>query len=309
MKALVTGSTGFIGRRLCSRLQANASLSLALSRDGSSLADGSKTRSLDLEHETLDACELQGVDTVFYLAGIAHRHGRGLPYEAVNNRAALQLARQARDAGVSCFIYLSSVKAMGEGGDSGARSEEEVVPAVDGYGLSKWRAEQALRNELGNSGMAIYIVRPALVYGHGVRGNLRLLARAINWGLPRPPELGGRSMVSREDLVELLLLAAERAQPGVHTWIAADGEIYTTRRLYDALRRAAGKGAGRSWLPIWVWQAGLALLDALPGARDSLWQTVFGSELYDNRRAREEAGWQPHRTFEDVLHSGETHRC
>jgi nucleoside-diphosphate-sugar epimerase len=266
----------------------------ALSRGGSALPDGSPTLAVDLSTEDPDASLLEGVDVVFHLAGIAHRRADQAAYRALNEQATLRLARLAAGAGVGCFVFLSSVKAMGPPGGGAPRSEAECHAPGDAYGLSKWRAECALREEFADSPMSLVILRPALIYGAGARGNLALLSRAVRAGLPRPPEEGKRSMLGLSDLVELLCDIAADPPSGVHTWIACDDQPYSTRYLYDLLREASGRGHGRAWLPRWAWRLGTALLDLRGATGDEpSFQKLFGTEVYSNRALREATGWRP----------------
>ena len=151
--------------------------------------------------------------------------------------------------------------------------------------------------------MAVVIVRPALVYGANAKGNLQLLATAVRWGLPRPPQGGLRSMIALEDLVELLCVIARRPPPsGVHTWIACGIDSYSTQAIYDLLREAHGKGRGIGWLPRWVWRAGAHLLDMAFGRRDeSTYDKLFATEQYSNAAVLRDTDWQPRIRLEDVI--------
>jgi nucleoside-diphosphate-sugar epimerase len=302
VKCLVTGATGFIGRALCGQLAARGDAVTPLSKTGSSLADGTSTQALDLTDTDFDVGSLAGVDTVFHLAGIAHQSADAPRYRELNYLATLRLARLAAVAGVRCFVFLSSIKAMGHAPDAGERCEEECVLPTDPYGLSKWQAECALREEFGTGAMAVRILRPALVYGPGVKGNLHSLAKAVKLGLPRPPQEGGRSMVALQDLLESIVLVAAHAAPGVQTWIVSDGQSYSTRDVYDLLRRANGKGRGLAWLPDRGWRLGAALLDRLthrdPG---STYQKLFGTDLYSNRALLAATDWRPVSRMEDAM--------
>lgn len=301
MKCLVSGATGFVGRELCRQLQARGDTVVALSKSGASLADGLPTHAVDLAQGMPAARLLAGVETVFHLAGIAHQHAPPLAYRELNELATLQLARLAAAAGVRKFVFLSSVKAMGPGQGERERVEQDCAPPADPYGWSKWSAENALCAEFAGSAMSVVILRPALVYGPGARGNLALLARAVRSGLPRPPPLGGRSMVALADLVDLLCRVADQPQAGVRTWIVTDGRTYSTREIYDELRAALGRGAGRAWLPVAGWRAAAGLLDLLRRrGGESSFNKWFGSELYSNRAVREDTGWQPRLSFRDV---------
>lgn len=301
MKCLVSGATGFIGRHLCQQLLERGDTVVALSKSGIALADGTPTHALDLAIGMPRPELLEGVDVVYHLAGIAHQKAQASAYRALNELATLQLARRSAAAGVRCFVFLSSVKAMGPATDDKERSEGDCNAPADPYGWSKWSAENALLAEFSAGPMAVVILRPALVYGAAARGNLALLARGVRAGLPRPPLLGARSMVALADLVDLLCIVAEQARPGVQTWIATDGEHYSTRFIYDQLRLAAGKDAGTAWLPTVGWRLAAALLDLLAaGAGDSTFDKLFGTELYSNRAVQAATRWRPRIRLQDV---------
>ena len=302
MKCLVTGATGFIGEALCRELRARGDEVIQTSLHGASLADGSATTPIDLAINDLAPGLLTGVDTVFHLAGIAHNRAAAERYEQVNFGATARLAAAASTAGVRRFIFLSSVKAMGPALTDEERTEGDVVAATDDYGRSKWDAECALRAMGDDAGMTIIILRPALVYDTDAKGNLALLSSVVRRGLPRPPQGGARSMIARGDLVSLLLALSGLEFQGAETWIATDGEQYTTRRIYDALCRAHGVEPGRDWLPRWCWLAGARLRDlvrASPGSTTA--DKLFGSERYSNAALLAATGWRPRLTLEDVL--------
>lgn len=293
MNCLVSGATGFIGRQLCQQLAARGASLTALSASGRPLADGSPTLAVDLAGDTLDPRLLGDIDVVFHLAGIAHRRAQEREYQRLNVDATLRLARLAEAQGVRCFVFLSSVKAMGRSQVVDRRVEDDGAVPGDPYGLSKWRAECALREEFTGSAMSVVVLRPALVYGPGARGNLQLLARGIRAGLPRPPPLGERSMLALQDLVELMCLVADNPPAGMHTWIACDERAYSTRYIYDQMRRAMGRRRGRAWLPVWGWKLAAALVDLLTaGGDESTWDKLFGSELYSSAAVSAAMQWR-----------------
>lgn len=299
MKCLVSGATGFIGRSLCRRLVLDGHAVMALSKSGGPLPDGTPTMAMDLSLNLPSVEQLQGIDVVFHLAGIAHQHAPASAYAALNERATVALAERCQQAGVGRFIFLSSVKAMGPARDHVSRTESDCRPPSDPYGQSKWRAECQLREASDKSPMSVVVIRPALVYGREPKGNLALLARGVRAGLPRPPAGGARSMIALEDLVEALLLVASSPLEGAHTWIAADSRPYSTRFLYDQLRSAAGRGTGLAWLPAPGWRLAAAVLDLCTGKRgESTYDKLFGTELYSAAALMQATGWRPAVRFE-----------
>ena len=301
MKCLVSGATGFVGRHLCQRLLDRGDTVTALSRRGAPLPDGTPTLALELSDSMPEMGLLQGIDVAFLLAGIAHQRAPAQAYKALNENATVELARRCSDAGVSRFVFLSSVKAMGPSTGPGARSEHEGSEPTDPYGLSKWRAEQRLQAEFAAASMTVVILRPALVYGIPAKGNLALLAQGARAGLPRPPPLGARSMVALDDLVELLCEISRGPMSGAQLWNVTDGRNYSTRFIYDQLRAATGQKAGSSWLPVAVWRLAAALLDRLPGSRhEGTFDKLFGTERYSNKALLESTSWRPRVRFEQV---------
>ena len=109
-------------------------------------------------------------------------------------------------------------------------------------------------------------------------------------------------MIALPDLVELLCLLASSPASGVSTWIASGEHSYSTRDIYDCLRRASGRGMGIAWLPLWGWRLAAALLDlsTSPGG-ESTYDKLFGTELYSNAALLAATDWRPHSHLEQVL--------
>ncbi|MEP0203554.1 MAG: NAD-dependent epimerase/dehydratase family protein [Halioglobus sp.] len=307
-RSLVTGATGFIGRALCKSLYERGDEVVAISLHGGTLSPQLTVQALDLSSkELLDPSLLRDVDCVYHLAGIAHQSANLETYQAVNVRATLELAAAASEAGVRQFIFLSSVKAMGSKITDSTRAEadvSEIAADVDPYGWSKQHAEQQLLANFSAGAMRIHIVRPALVYGPGVKGNLATLMRASRFSLGRPPSGGLRSMIALPDLVALLMQLEHSTSPGIHTCIAADNEQYSARRLYDALRSAQNLAPTTMTLPGVVWRIMCRLRDLREGAvGGSTWRKLSGTELYSNQKLADELRFIPRLQFEDVATS------
>jgi UDP-glucose 4-epimerase len=301
MKCLVTGATGFIGTELCQQLSACGVTSVALSRSGSSGHDGNATLAIDLAVESVPRALLEGVDVVFHVAGIAHQSAESDAYAQLNHRATVSLATLAASQGVKRFIYLSSVKAMGAATHDKPRNEADCILPVDPYGLFKLRAEQDLQELATRTEMSMTLLRPCLVYGPTPKGNLARLAGAVRAGLPRPPEVGGRSMVAVQDLAELMIKMASAPSLCSGTWIVSDGNRYSLRTVHDSMRCALNKEPGLSWMPLWAWRVAAFAVDSVRGSNiESTYDKLFGTELYSNAALLADYDWQPKLSLADA---------
>ena len=258
----VTGATGFIGQQLLHALESNpASFALTQPYDIKILSrrphQDYKTVICDLGIESIPEDTLNGIETVFHLAGFAHdiRDATEVEhlYRAVNVDATEQLAEIAVASGVKRFVFVSSVKA---GGNSVQGGPEGV------YGKSKHEAELKVLEIGRQSGMHISIVRSSLVYGPGVKGNLALMQRGIEqgWFPPIPETENRRSMIHVDDLVQALLLVAEDKMANGEIFIATDGVPHSSREIYDAICQSVGKKVPKWSVPKIVFK-GLSLLN------------------------------------------------
>lgn len=271
----LTGVTGFIGRRLVSILKdrCDGGIIRVLSRHQCSQYE---TVVCDLESEIIPENALDGVDTVFHLAGFAHdlRDASKVEqlYRAVNVDATVNLAELAVRSGVKRFLFVSSVKAGGY--------DEEYGSSEGVYGQTKREAELKLLEIGRQSDMHVSIVRPSLVYGVGVKGNLALMRRGIQQGwFPPLPETGNRrSMIHVDDLVAALLLVTEDERANGEIYIATDGTPYSSREIYEALCRSVGKTVPNWSIPRSIFD-GLARLS--PQIRYKV-DKLLGDECYSS---------------------------
>ncbi len=307
---LVTGATGFLGKELVSRLRSHGvSITALLKRavdgpwDRLIVADLSSVLDLDLE--------LKGIDCVFHLAGLAHDTNNSVDeklYRRVNSEATLELARIAASNGVRNFIYVSSVKAMGQ---SSAKILTEKSPAQpnDIYGCSKLKAEIDLLELAKSTAMSITILRPSLIYGCGVKGNLLNMLKGIDkgWFPPLPHSQYTKSMVSIDDVVDAMLLAVAKPDAAGKIYILSDGQQYSARTIYNAYRNALGLQERRWSLPMWLFRVaaiigeGMSQLGLSIPFNQQAWQKLFGSAEYSAEKIQMELGWRPEHTFNSVV--------
>lgn len=306
MHVLLTGATGFVGQRLCRvLLQRGFAVRAIVRRPDAVLEAGGAQQVVVKSIETQPdwRAALRGIDTVIHLAGRAHvmREDGVDPlagYRAVNVAGTVGLAQAAAAGGVRRLVYVSSIKVNGEAtSDAPFRAGDRPAP-VDAYGISKWEAEQALRQIARDPGMEVVVVRPPLVYGPGVKGNLLTLLRWIDRGLPLP--LAGchnrRSLVGLDNLVDLLLRCATEGAAAGQVFLAGDGEDMSTADLVRRMARALGRrprlfAVPPALLKVAAWAAGQ------PGVYDRL----CGSLQVDIGAARRLLGWTPPASIDEEL--------
>jgi nucleoside-diphosphate-sugar epimerase len=164
-------------------------------------------------------------------------------FRKVNVEGTLRLARRAAESGVKRFIFISSIKVNGESTVLGKPFKANDFPApADPYGVSKYEAEEALKQLSLDTGMEVVIIRPPLVYGPGVKANFLSMMRWLERGVPLP--LGAiknrRSLVAIGNLVDLAITCISHPAAANQTFLVSDGEDLSTtqllRRMADALK-------------------------------------------------------------------------
>ncbi|MBB4863678.1 nucleoside-diphosphate-sugar epimerase [Pseudomonas nitritireducens] len=239
---------------------------------------------------------LRGVDVIIHAAARVHvmEEQSADPlaaFRAVNVEATRQLARQAIEAGVKRLVFVSSIKVNGEETAPGRPFTADAPAAPqDPYGQSKREAEEALFELAARSDLEVVVVRPPLVYGPGVKANFASLMGALQRRLPLPFASidNRRSLVARDNLVDLLLLCARHPQAAGQIFLAGDGEDLSTAQLCRRLSLALGVRPRLLPVP----PAALRLLGRLSG-RSAQVQRLLGSLQVDISVARERLGWTP----------------
>lgn len=320
-RILVTGATGFIGRRLIDALrQRSGATILVVTRDVARIAsiwpNGSVTGRIgDLARaESLNDVIGNGVETVFHLAGYTHAIDISPDEEErMHHRITVAgteaLLAAASRAGVRRFVFVSSVKAIGEGGDSLIDEGQAPAPTTS-YGRAKRAAEELVLAAGQRTGMHVAILRLPLVYGTGNKGNIPRMIVAIDRGrFPPLPEVGNkRSMVHADDVVQALLLAADKSEANGQIYLVTDGKAYSSRGIYLAICRALGKAPWRWAVPAVVLRAAAHagdLFKRLFGCRlpfnSEVLNKLLGSAWYSDAKIRRELGYNPRHTLESAL--------
>ncbi|WP_097460160.1 UDP-glucose 4-epimerase family protein [Mangrovitalea sediminis] len=305
MRVLLTGASGFLGRRLSLYLceQKRFELTSAV-RFEAVKAHGRKVAvaGIDAATDWFDA--LAGQHVVIHAAARAHVMKDKVAdplveYRKVNVDGTLNLARQAAEAGVKRFIFISSIKVNGEQTPLGKPFTAADTPAPeDSYGISKWEAEQGLQELAAESGMEVVIIRPPLVYGPEVKGNFASMIRLLEYGLPLP--LGAihnrRSLVALDNLVDLIMTCIDHPAAANQVFLAGDGQDLSTTELLRAVAKARGKALCLVPVP-----AVLLMLGATVLGKRAVAQRLLGSLQVDITKACNVLGWQPPVSVEEGL--------
>ena len=308
----VTGANGFIGRRLTEELVRQGMTVRAVLR---SATDGPWHQSIvhDLGSGPMPHAAFDGVDTVFHLAGRAHELAdevnKDEPYQRVNVTGPREVANAAASSGVRQLVFVSSVKAMGEGGPLKLSEETEARP-TGAYGRSKLAAERALLTIADQRDLTVRIVRPCLVFGPEPVGNLKRLFKLMT--VPVFPILdicdNKRSMIHVDDVVGALLALAQIDKGSKPAYVLSGPHAYSTEELQRAMAAAIDGGKWRCSVPSGFLRVlaklgdviGKILRRRMPLDSHSF-EKLSGSAWYDDTALVADTGFRAERRLEPVI--------
>ena len=282
---LITGGSGFVGQRLIGLLSSFQCNIRLISRKKNPEFE---TVVCNLGIDKIPLSALESIDTVFHLAGVAHDLNNSARFEdnyySVNVNATIDLAQAAVDNGVKFFVFVSSSKAGGSPIPGKCANEMDQTEPEGIYGKTKREAELRLLEIGKKSDMHVSIVRPVLIYGPNMKGNLRLMLSSIKKGLfPPLPETGNRrSMIHVDDVVEAIILIKEDYRANGEIFIATDGEQYSSRDIYKSMCNIIGKP-----IPNWSVPKNLFYMFALlsPRIRYKV-DKLLGDQCYSSQKLR-----------------------
>lgn len=234
MKICVTGANGFIGSALCNYLssQGHDVIGLVSSKKRTNkkkikfLKVDFFKKNLNLSHILFE------VECIIHCAAKAHDFNKNekkilKEIKKKNINLTQILAYQAKKNKIKKFIFISSIGVNGSFTLDKQRFKFNDKPnPSDIYSISKWNSEKFLKNFFYNTQTKLIIIRPPLVYGPGVKGNLIKLMKLLNLGIPLP--FGGiyklRSFVGLSNLLDFISVCMKHPKALNKTLLVSDGE-------------------------------------------------------------------------------------
>lgn len=278
-KVLITGSSGFIG-------------SAVVESEAFKDVDFIKT---SLRYSKIDDIIYDGIDAVFYCAGIADSEGRiGEDlFVNVNCKLPFELAQKSKLAGVKYFLYLSSVKVFGDHSKESDIENSLRLNPTDNYGRSKMMAEKALLS-LRGAKFEVGIVRPCMVYGERGKGNMRSLIKLIDKGFPLPFKnvKNKRSVVYLGNLISLMNEMYRSKLSEII--IASDSKTVSTEEIVNTISVALNKKVRLFAPPVF----GLKLLKKF---KPLIYLKLYRSQYYPVDQDYLRLGFSPPYSFEEGM--------
>jgi UDP-glucose 4-epimerase len=250
---LITGASGFIGKRLVNCLKSRG---LYIRAIGKTDIEAVETIKCNFLNDDIPQTVFNDIDTVIHLAGFTHDLQKKINNKYLYNKLNVEITKKLLDLSINSnikrFIFISSVKAGGTTLRRKCQSEDDQSYPSEIYGKTKRDAELMVLDAGSNSNMHVSILRPSLVYGPNVKGNLSMMIKGIknNW-FPLPPDTKNiRSMIHVDDVVEAIQIIALKRSANMGIFIATDGRKYSTREIYQEMCLGLGKSPYKWNLPI-----------------------------------------------------------
>jgi UDP-glucose 4-epimerase len=224
MKILLTGANGFIGNYFVDKYKNKYNIN-----------------TFSFLNDSFESLDLSNIDAIIHLSALVHQMGGASEeeYEKVNVKQTISLANKAKKSGVNKFILMSTVKVYGE--ETNIKyNENTICKPEDEYGKSKLKAEQLLV-KLNNDDFRVSIIRTPIVYGYGVKANIKNLVSLVGKVpiLPFARINNRRSMVYIGNLCHLV--NEVMIQDKSNLYLASDDNPLSTSELINLIAKGLDK--------------------------------------------------------------------
>lgn len=275
---LVTGATGFVGQYAVPILKQKYDVN-----------------TFSFQTQNLSDIDFKPIKTIVHLAGMAHKMEKVEPLEyfKVNHELTVQFAKVAKEKGVKHFIFISTIKVYGDHKEKVLYDVNSSCLPTDPYGESKWKAEQDLM-ALASDKFVVSIIRPPLVYGYHVKGNLQNLISLIRKYpyVPFGNIKNRRSMVYVGNLTALISCIISSCTGGV--FLAGDAKTYSTTELVNMMINKSNAKTTNISLPSFI-QSIIRFI------KPDIYHRLFGDFIIDNTYTNQSLGFTPPFSFEEGI--------
>lgn len=303
---LVTGASGFIGRHLSETLVAGGENVVGLTRGPNPIpVSGVRTA---LTSDLLDRDSLRqalsGIETVVHLAARVHARPQGRQdpeseCRRLNVDGTRVLLEECVAAGVTRFVFISSVKAVAEQSETALDETTRPLPS-DAYGRTKLEAERLVRAVARREGIHAPILRLPLVYGPGIKSNMLRLFSAVDRGVPLPfgSVRNRRSFAHVDNVIEAIRAVLRTPEAGDETFFVSDGMDLSTPELIRRIAAALGRRARLLSVPVPALRVAgrtgylLSRIIRFHYTSDSL-NALLGSLFVDTSKLQHMTGYSP----------------
>ena len=294
---LVTGASGFLGKHMVRALAANGWAVRAASREPAAIPEAAGVERVALPDLARATDWTTLVDGATHIRASRRHRARARP----SARGGLQSHQPRRGRG-ACWRRARRRRALRADVDGRAQAglaadhvitEADPPLPTDIYGQSKLEAERLLAG----SGVPFSVLRPAVVYGRGVKGNIASLATLAQTPMPLP--FGGldnrRSLLAIDNLASAIELALASPKAEGEMFLVADSEPISVADLVTAMREGLGRAPHLVRVPL----GGVKRLMATFG-KEAEWERLSGNFVIDAGKLRA-IGWDPRvKTYDGI---------
>ena len=301
----VSGASGFIGRTLITKLIKEGHQVFGLVRNKITCYDPIYYKNILVEDISKNIVfdEKIKIDILYHLAAKTHSKSNNYKeYYDVNVLGLKSLLNILKPLKIKKIIMLSSIKVNGEGflNNDNYYSEMSKNNPLDNYGISKLEAENLLKTFCIGNNINFVILRPPLVYGAGVKGNLKKLMYYIDKNIPLPiiKTANNRSLISLRNLVSALIIVALNDNANSQTYLVSDDLPISVENLYKNIAIIMKKKLFlikfySLFFKILLWPFGKA----------KLVEKISSSLIIDNAKIKKDTEWRPAISLMDDLKS------
>lgn len=280
-KIILTGASGFIGSRFLSDFK-----------------DVYKIQPVNLRAVRPSQIDFSNCKVIVHCAALVHQTEKKDPrdYFHINKDLTVELAHQAKAAGVHQFVFLSTAHVYGDSGSFNHAlrlSSESACLPKDAYSLSKLEAEKELLT-LQSPEFHITILRSPMVYGECSKGNLPHLIRLIQRVkvLPLGYTKNARSLIYVGNIAHFIHLTIQKRAEGI--FLPQDKHPLSIRQISEIIATILGVKRLFFSPPEWILHCCLLI------AHPTIYR-IYGTLAFDSKASDERIGYEPPHSTEDGM--------